>query len=368
MPPISSHFRDLRRPVIAAPMAGGPTTPELVSAAEAAGGIGFLAAGYQSVEALRTDIDAVRAAGTALFGVNLFITLVDDARRATTDDEIARFSETLQHVADAAELDGPGPASFTDNDFAGKIDFLCENPVPVVSFTFGIPERDVINRLHAVGSEIAVMVTSVADARTAVEHGVDGLIVQGTEAGGHQSTLSIADTPGTVSTVDLVRETAGVSGSAIVVATGGIHSDLDAKAAFDAGADVLQIGTALLNTPEAGTSRAHRYGLSRHFGDLSASSTEITRGFSGRPARSIRNEFVAATENAPSAYPYNNQMTKPIRASAAKKDSVQGAEYVALWCGESLTHKGSAPAGLLEGESVEAVFERICPVGTTRSE
>lgn len=361
----SPTLSSLRTPIIAAPMAGGPTTPALVTAAANAGGMGFLAAGYQTVEALHSDITTVREAGTTLFGVNLFITLYDDARRATTDAEIDEFSRTLTGIAESAGLDGPAPAEFTDNDYAGKVDYLCAHPVPVVSFTFGAPDADVVDRLHDAGTEVAIMVTSFADAELANQRGADLLIAQGTEAGGHQSTFSIAESPHGNSTLELVREIRANFGETPIIATGGLHSYPDARAAFDVGTDAIQVGTALLNTPEAGTSAAYRYGLTFHFENGSRSDTEFTRGFSGRPARSIVNEFVRATEQAPAAYPFNNQMTKPLRAAAAKLDPKAGAEYVALWCGRSSSSSSEAPSGFLDGDTVAGVFDGILPSNTT---
>lgn len=349
----------MRTPLIAAPMAGGPTTPALVSAAEAAGGMGFLAAGYQSVDALRNDIAEVRAAGTELFGVNLFITTYDDARSATSDDEIAEFSRTLSDIAESAGLDGPATASFTDNDYAGKVDYLCNTPVPMVSFTFGVPDAGTVARLHEAGTEVAVMITSAEDARTARQCGADILIAQGTQAGGHQSTFSIGDGPGKSSTFELLKNITASLPDVPVIATGGIHTSDDTRAALDAGAIAVQLGTALLNTEEAGTSAAHRTRLARHFAELGKSRTEFTRGFSGRPARSVVNKFVEATRDAPSAYPYNNQMTKPLRASATKKNPDDGAEYVALWCGEPLSQRDNAPAGFIDGGILASVFGQI---------
>lgn len=353
----------LRVPIIAAPMAGGPTTAALVTAAAKAGGIGFLAAGYQSVDDLRSDIGAVRSAGTELFGVNLFITEYDDARSATTDVEIDGFARTLERIAMAAGLDGPAPASFTDNDYVGKIDYLCKNPVPLVSFTFGLPDADIVRRLHDVGTEIAIMVTTVNDARDARERGADILIAQGSEAGGHQSTFSIADEPIGLTTVDLTQVIRAELDDVPIVATGGVHSAVDARAALEAGADAVQLGTALLNTPEAGTSAPHRYGVKQHFDSKGESATQFTRGFSGRPARGVINRFILATQNAPAAYPYNNQMTKPLRASALSLDLKHGSEYVALWCGRSASHSKQAPSGFMEGIALEQVFAAIAPFG-----
>ena len=356
-----SILNALRVPIIAAPMAGGPTTPALVTAAAAAGGMGFLAAGYQSVDALRSDINAVRSNGTELFGVNLFITLYDDARSATTDAEIDGFSRTLSGIAKAAGLDGPAPAEFTDNDYAEKIEYLCSDPVPIVSFTFGLPSAETVRRLHHVGIAVAVMVTSPHDARKAHDLGADILIAQGVEAGGHQSTFSIADQPSGQSTLDVVQATRADVKDACIIATGGIHSPNDVRSALDSGADAVQVGTALLNTPEAGTSAPHRLGLGRHFDNLDDSTTEFTRGFSGRPARGVINEFVRATQQAPAAYPYNNQMTKPLRASALALQPKDGAEYVALWCGRSASGCKDAPAGFRQGAPLAQVFVALEP-------
>lgn len=342
-------------------MAGGPTTPALVTAAAVAGGMGFLAAGYQSVDALRRDINAVRGSGTELFGVNLFITLYDDARSATTDAEIDGFSRTLSGIAEAAGLDGPAPAEFTDNDYAEKIEYLCSDPVPVVSFTFGLPSGETVLRLHDVGTAVAVMVTSAHDAHKARDLGADMLIAQGMEAGGHQSTFSIADQPSGQSTLSLVKSIRAELEDACVIATGGIHTPTDVQTALDAGADAVQVGTALLNTPEAGTSSPHRFGLGRHFDSLDDSTTEFTRGFSGRPARGVVNEFVRATLQAPAAYPYNNQMTKPLRASALALEPKDGAEYVALWCGRSASGNQDAPVGFREGAPLEQIFAALEP-------
>ena len=366
MPTNNSSLNTLRKPLIAAPMAGGPTTPALVSAAAAAGGMGFLAAGYQSVDALHNDITEIRSAGTELFGVNLFITTYDDARSATSDDEIAEFARTLSGIAESAGLDGPATASFTDNDYAGKVDYLCNTPVPMVSFTFGVPDAGTVDRLHEAGTEVAVMITSAEDARTARENGADILIAQGTQAGGHQSTFSIGDGPGQRSTLELLKDVTSSLPDVPVIATGGIHTAADARAALDGGAIAVQLGTALLNTQEAGTSAAHRAGLVRHFGTHGQSRTEFTRGFSGRPARSVVNKFVEATRDAPSAYPYNNQMTKPLRASANKKSPDDGAAYVALWCGEPLSERDSAPAGFIDGGTLASVFEQIATATETR--
>lgn len=355
----SPSFLDaLARPLIAAPMAGGPTTPALVAAAEAAGGMGFLSAGYQTAEQLAADIDTVRAAGTRLFGVNLFITPSDDARHSTSDAEIDTFRRALARMAEGAGLPGPGTPRFTDNDHQAKLDHLADNPVPVVSFTFGTPGAAVVRTLHDAGTQVAVMVTSGEDAATALDEGVDVLIAQGTEAGGHQSTFAIAADPGSASTPELVGAIRATWPEVPLVGTGGLHTSRSVHDVLGAGADAAQIGTMLLCVAEAGTSTAHRAGIWRHFEGPGNAPTAFTRAFSGRPARGVVNAFARETADAPAAYPYINEMTKPIRAGAASLDPREGSDYVALWCGDSLEGRYPSP-GALEAVALADVFDDL---------
>ncbi|WP_333620074.1 NAD(P)H-dependent flavin oxidoreductase [Dietzia sp.] len=354
-----SFLDALSRPIAAAPMAGGPTTPALVSAAEAAGGIGFLAAGYQDTEAMAADIHSVRAAGTELFGVNLFITDHDDARRACTDAEIAAYRERLSVFASEASLAAPGDPAYTDNDYAAKLEHLVANPVPVVSFTFGTPGAHAIERLHGAGSQVAVMVTNQDDARTAATEGADVLIAQGKEAGGHQSTFSIAAGPGEHSTLDLLTEIGDSLPDVPVIAAGGVHSPAAVSDALDAGARAVLVGTMLLCCEEAGTSAPFRAGLRKHFAEPEDSATAFTRAVTGRPARAVSNALTRAGENAPAAYPYSNAMTKTLRSSAANLEPADGAQYTALWCGDSLGNSRPAVNDLAADYTVEDVFDAL---------
>ena len=163
----------LRRPVVVAPMAGGPSTPGLVIAAASAGALGFLAAGYKTPEAMAAEISAVRAATSEPFGVNVF---VPGAPCADTD-ALGRYLSTLRTA-------GPtGDASWDDDGFDGKVAALLADPPPVISFTFGCPPAEVISALQDAGSTVVVTVTSPGEAVLAAAAGADGLCVQGYEAG-----------------------------------------------------------------------------------------------------------------------------------------------------------------------------------------
>ncbi|MBE7190162.1 MAG: nitronate monooxygenase, partial [Jatrophihabitans endophyticus] len=202
---------------MAAPMAGGPSTPELVVAAAQAGGLGFLAGGYKTAAELSRQIDAVRTE-TAGFGVNLFVpnpVPVDraayEAYRAALDDEAVRYG-----------VDLPGSPREDDDAWRDKIDVLLECPPPVVSFTFGIPDRAALDALRRAGCTTVQTVTSVDEARRAEGAGVDALAVQGAVAGGHSGTMTphrpVADRPLT----DLVVEIDAAVGLPII-AVGGVH-------------------------------------------------------------------------------------------------------------------------------------------------
>ena len=300
---VSRVLSALDSPIVLAPMAGGPTTPDLVVAVSEAGGFGFLAGGYLDGDALGAAVADVRARTDRPFGVNLFL---PGERR---DAGVAEYRERLV----AAGLD-PGEPRWDDGGCASELALLLADPVPVVSFTFGCPDPDAVSRLQAAGSEVLATVTSPAEARRAAAAGVDGLVVQGMEAGAHRGVLD--DDPadpaggelfGLLALVRLVAAAVDLP----LVAAGGIVDGAGVAAVLVAGAVAAQLGTAFLACPEAGTKPVHRAALA----DPAGPSTAITRAFTGRPARGIRNAFLDAhSAAAPAAYPQVHHMTRPIRA------------------------------------------------------
>jgi nitronate monooxygenase len=176
-------FHTLAVPVIAAPMAGGPSTPELVAAVNEAGGFGFLAAGYVTVEQLAEKITRTSELTSKPFGVNLFV----PGTRPTTD-----ISSYVRRVTSSAEQVGavPGEPRWDDDNYAAKLELVLALRVPVVSFTFGLPDIDDVGRLRAAGSTIVVTVTTPSEARQAQQIGADVVCVQGSDAGGHRGTFA----------------------------------------------------------------------------------------------------------------------------------------------------------------------------------
>lgn len=328
---------NLAVPIVAAPMAGGPSTPALVLAAARAGSFGFLAGGYKPVESLASQIKEVRASDEG-FGVNLFVpnpVPVDpEAYRAyagVVHEEGERFGLDLRSI----------PLREDDDGWEEKIALLLADPVPVVSFTFGIPGRRVIGALRRAGSVTVQTVTSAAEAVLAAEAGVDALAVQGHEAGGHYGTLTPGTLPLPVGLVALVREVAATA-RLPVLGAGGIATPSAAAAVMAAGASAAIVGTFLLKTDESGASLTYKDALAARSG----ADTVVTRAFSGRPARAIRNLFVDRYDDvAPLGYPAIHHLTSPLRRAAA---GAGDEDLINLWAGtgHALAPTGSAVEAL----------------------
>ena len=312
---------DLRKPIVAAPMAGGPSTPALVAAVAAAGGIGFLAAGYKSVDAVMAQAADTRATGRELFGVNLFVPSADEPDLAAVE----AYRERLLPLAESLGVtDLPHPRA-DDDGWDAKVQALLDDPVPVVSFAFGCPDAAVVSRFHAVGTATVATVTSREEARRATEAGVSMITVQGPGAGGHRATFGAGTTPGTEELPALVAAVRAVTPLPLVAA-GGLTASRDVQGALGF-ADAAQLGTAFLDAVEAGTASAHRAALH----DPAFTETVVTRAFSGRSARGLHNAFIDDYEPyVPASYPAVHQVTSPLRLAAAKAGDLQ---HVHLWAG-----------------------------------
>ena len=321
-------------PVLAAPMAGGPTTPGLVTAAAQAGSLGFLAGGYKSPDALAGEIAAVRRDGVP-FGVNLFA-----PNPVPVDPEAFRgYARAIDREARDYGIDLHEAAIVEDDDrWRDKIDLLLAGPVPIVSFTFGLPEAAVIAALRDAGSLVMQTVTSPAEARLAADAGVDALTVQASAAGGHSGTLTPQAVPVPVPLPDLlsqVRQAVALP----LIAAGGIATHAAVREALGAGADAVAVGTVLLRADEAGTSAPYRAALA----DPARRRTVVTRAFTGRPARGLRNTFTDRySDLAPLGYPALHYLTSPIRRSSA---AAGDPERINLWAGTGFREATAGPAG-----------------------
>lgn len=316
-------------PVVGAPMAGGPSTPELVAAVGRAGGLGLLAAGYRSAEALADEIERVRALlGPRLpFGVNLFSPVPGPADPLA----VASYAQRLAPLAEAAGV-ALGAARFDDDDFERKLQVVRLLRPAVVTFAFGRPEPGLVHELQGAGIAVWVTVTTVAEAHQAADGGADALVVQGAEAGGHRG--GFVDDAAPLPLVELLPKVRRLG--PLIVAAGGIMDGPDAARARALGADAVQVGTALLLTPEAGTPEVHRAAV------RGEGSTVLTRAFSGRLARGIANAWTAGPgEGAPSAYPEVHHLTQPLRGHGRTSGD---ADLVNLWAGTGHGRARDVPA------------------------
>jgi nitronate monooxygenase len=302
--------------VVLAPLAGGPSTPELAAAVADAGGLGFVAAGYLTPEAFEAQVRRARALTNGGLGVNLFVL----GERPVDGEAVAAYARRL--AAEGLEL---GEPRFDDDRLAEKLEITLDAGVDVVSTTFGPPPPTLVDAAHAAGLQVWATVSTVDDARTAAAAGADVLVAQGAEAGGHRATFDDADERD-VPLLELLGELRIAVGLPLVAA-GGIGGRAAAAAARDAGAAAVQAGTAFLLCPEAGTSAPHRAAVARG-GD-----TAITRAFTGRRARGIVNRFMREHPDAPSAYPHVHHLTAPMRAAARAAGDT---ERINLWAGTAV--------------------------------
>ncbi|SEI49469.1 nitronate monooxygenase [Arthrobacter sp. yr096] len=317
-------------PFIAAPMAGGTSTPALVQAVQEGGGVGFLAAGYKSPEAMAADIASARALDIR-FGINLFVP--DHRQLPPAPDTVARLEAYRRELEpDAARYGVDLPSLRLDDDDAWqeKIDALLADPVELVSFAFGLPGKPVVHALQKAGSMVISSVTTVAEALAAAEEGPDAIAVQHQSAGGHTAAFltESADGAGTLAartTAELVAQVRAAVGLPLIAA-GGIMDGSALRDVLTAGATAAQVGTALVRTDESGARTPHKDAL----GDPSFTETAMTRAFTGRLARSLVNEFVLDHRDAPEGYPAIHHLTAPVRAASSAAGDPQ---RLNLWAG-----------------------------------
>jgi len=325
-------------PLVAAPMAGGATTPALAAAVADAGAFPFLAGGYQSPEALAADIAALRSRDVA-FGVNLFAPNVTPIGAA----EYRRYASELQPDADRYGLDlSQVPLRADDDHWQGKLDVLLADPVPVVSVTFGLPRPADTSALRKAGTVVLVTVTNVEEARAAADAGADALVAQGSDAGGHSGTHAPTTQPTPTSTADLTKAVRAAT-SVPVIAAGGVAGPEHVTDLLGAGATAAAVGTLLLRTDESGASQTHKDALA----DPAFARTTVTHAFTGRPARGLHNAFIDRhNETAPLGYPAIHHLTRALRRAAAETGRP---DDLHLWAGTGYRQARTGPAaGVIE--------------------
>jgi nitronate monooxygenase len=328
----------LTHPIIQAPMAGGPSTPELVAAVSNAGGLGSLGSAYSTPEQITADNKKVRALTQKPFNVNLFA----GGYAPESQVDAAPMLALLAEIHEALHLPAPELPSWPKNRFAQQFQAVLEARPAVFSFTFGIPEPSAIARLKEAGIKILGTATTVEEGKMLEAAGVTAIVAQGAEAGSHRGTFAGSFENAVVPTLELVRSL-DAAVSTPIIASGGLMDGRDIAQAIAHGASAAQLGTAFLACPEAGTSAAYKRAILAAREDA----TVITRAFSGRPARAIQNAFIAKLaphEKIILPFPLQNALTRPMRSAAAK---LEDAGYLSLFVGQGVTRARGLPAAEL---------------------
>jgi nitronate monooxygenase len=338
----------LEHPIVLAPLGGGPSTPALAAAVSEAGGLGFLAAGYRTPDAVRSEIAELRELTSRPFGLNIFVPGPASGDAAALE----RYAAALGDEADRLGVE-LGEPRYDDDGWEDKLTLARDERVPVVAFTFGCPHASVTRQVQADGCAVWVTVTTPAEAVAASDAGADVLIVQGVEAGGHRGSYD-GEAPGDIGLLALLQLVRAVTDLPLV-ATGGIATGRGVAAVLAGGAAAAQLGTAFMCTPEARTSEAHREAFRR------SARTELTRAFTGRTARGIENRFMRDHEDeAPHAYPEVHNLTARLRAAARERGD---ADAFNLWAGQAYPLAEELPAGELVRKLADEAREALRSAG-----
>jgi nitronate monooxygenase len=334
-------------PVVQAPMAGVQGSA-LAVAVSNAGGLGSLPCALLSPEGVRAEIEAIVAATKKPYNVNFFChtpPVPDAAREAAWRSVLRPYYEELG-VDPAAAPAGAGRSPFSEDMARVLTDFK----PPVVSFHFGLPSAELVRHVRSWGAKILVSATTLDEARWLEARGVDAIIAQGLEAGGHRGIFLSDDLTTQVGTFALVRQIVNTV-RVPVIAAGGIADAAGVAAALALGAAGVQIGTAYLLCPEATTTAVHRAAL----GSDAARHTAVTNVFTGRPARSIVNRIVRevgpVNELAP-PFPLASAAVMPLRAKAEERGS---GDFSPLWAGQNVSGCKAIPAADLTRELIALV-------------
>jgi len=323
----NNHLIDLleiEHPIVQAPM-GGESTPAMAIAVGNAGGLGGLGCSYMSNDELIAKVEQIRAGTSAPFNLNFFAHPVPEADAqayARTRELVAPFYEELGIDELPDDLQAPCP-SFDES----RLRVLLELRPRVVSFHFGLPRTEMVRALQDAGCLVACSATTVAEARWLNQAGIDIIIAQGWEAGGHRGTFQVCWEDFGVGSMALVPQIVDAV-TVPVIAAGGIGDGRGIAAALILGASAVQLGTAFLACPEANISADYRDALQATRDDA----TRLTRAFSGRPARAMKNRYSEAMAQARLKFPDYPTMygfSDPLSQAAADSDT-PGFEFY-LW-------------------------------------
>ena len=338
---------NLRYPIIQAPMAGVQGSA-LALAVSNVGGLGSLPCAMLTADALGQELETLQAQTNKPYNVNFFCHTPTEAsaeREVIWRTALSAYFEEYGIDGDSIPS-GPGRNPFSDE----SADILEAYKPAVVSFHFGLPSESLLSRVKSWGSKVLCSATTVDEALWLESHGVDGIIAQGLEAGGHRGIFLSDDLTTQVGTFSLLTQVINAV-NVPVIAAGGIADANGVAAAMAVGAAGVLIGTAYLLCPEATTSALHRAALK----SAAARHTALTNLFTGRPARGIVNRIIrelGPISSQTPAFPFAVSAVAPLRAAA---ESQGRDEFTPLWCGQNASGCKEIPAAELTTELAAAL-------------
>ncbi len=318
------NFSQLGIPVIQAPMAGGINNPRLASEVSNAGGVGSFGFSYSTPQKISEDLAATKALTSGPINANFFVfSAVDLPAQAVQEMAI----EALENLPIEGEYVVSAPHAPFYPDIEEQLKPVWEHCPEILTFHFGIPSPSIVARAHALGIAIGMTATSLGEAKAVEKAGADFIVAQGIEAGGHRGIFDPDEADEKLTAITLTKQFVRAC-SIPIVAAGAIMDGADIANALKSGAVAGQLGTAFLCCDESGATPAHKEYLLKHHGRGST----FTRGFSGRPARGINNEFIRLMEGKiVLPFPIQNTLTASLRQLAVKTNN---GEYQSLWAGQ----------------------------------
>ncbi|MFJ5761019.1 NAD(P)H-dependent flavin oxidoreductase [Neobacillus sp. NPDC093182] len=337
----------IENPIIQAPMAGGITTSKLVAEVSNAGGLGMIGAGYMTPTQMQEQIKEIKQLTSKPFGVNLFV----PNKFAYTENEIHSANELLQPIRNQLHINEENNLNIPTCDqvietFNEQIKVVIDEKVPVCSFTFGIPSESVMVDLKQNNIFVMGTAATVEEAFIIEKSGMDMVVVQGSEAGGHRGNFISPSQDSLIGLMSLIPQVVDHV-SIPVIAAGGIMDGRGLMASLCLGAMGVQMGTAFLTCIESGAHQIYKEAIMHAKEDQIV----LTRAFSGKYARGIKNKFIEEMEKHEDLlpeFPVQNALTQPIRKASSSK---QNPDYLSLWSGQS--------PRLAKNQSVKMLFKTI---------
>ncbi|KKI89994.1 nitronate monooxygenase [Bacillus sp. SA1-12] len=331
---LNNHMTELLKieyPIIQAPMAGGVTTSKLVAEVSNAGGLGMIGAGYMTPGQMREQIQEIKHLTSNPFGINLFVPEEYDV----IDDEVKSINEILNPIREQLNLPRKDCFEITRfkhvyETFIEQINVLIEENVTICSFTFGIPSKEVMAELKKNNMILIGTATTVGEAVENEKAGMDLVVVQGSEAGGHRGSFIDGNQESLVGLMSLIPQVVD-NVNIPVIAAGGIMDGRGLMASICLGAKGVQMGTAFLTCVESGAHQVHKEAILNSNEDH----TVLTRSFSGKWARGIKNKFILEMQKHETFlpdFPVQNTLTQDIRKTSTVQNNP---DFMSLWAGQS---------------------------------